>query len=118
MQKLLNTIFKLHLVLAIFIGLQGRVLVRYANAFMHKGNNSELSFTKASEVRTTIVHCKLQCFAQKFQQVILPFVAFHSDIPVPTPVVLLYHSVVTTRCQPGYKLRQLPLRAPPFSEQV
>jgi hypothetical protein len=71
MKKNLHTALELLLVLLIFTGLQGRVIIRYA-AFFHKNVQSEAGSVKGKHVRTAIVHCKLQCYTQRFHPVAVP----------------------------------------------
>jgi hypothetical protein len=65
LKKKLNTALKLVLVFLIFIGLQGRVIVRYTESF-HKRFHTETSSAKGMRVASTIIHCKLQCYTQQF----------------------------------------------------
>src|SRR5882757_11247385 len=74
MKKALHAILKLLLVLAIFLGLQGRVLVRYAEIF-HKNHKNELLNSGINKVKAGIIHCKLQCYTQHFQVLDIPLVA-------------------------------------------
>ncbi len=71
MKKLLHNILKLLLVLLIFTGLQGRVLVRYA-IFFNKNVSTEASHSKDVHVRAGIIHCKLQSYTQQFRHSALP----------------------------------------------
>jgi hypothetical protein len=112
MKNALHTILKLLLVLAIFLGLQGRVLVRYAEIF-HKHNKNELVNLGLTKVKAGIVHCKLQCYTQHFQELDLPIIAFF--------FFLIAVSLVTDPLYISFKeklpitgsVRLLPLRAPP-----
>lgn len=71
MKKLLHNILKLLLVFLIFIGLQGRVLVRYA-IFFNQNVSTEASYSKYVHVRAGIIHCKLQSYTQQFRHSTLP----------------------------------------------
>ncbi|WP_413666476.1 hypothetical protein ACEN9X_18260 [Mucilaginibacter sp. Mucisp86] len=71
MKKLLHNILKLLLIALIFIGLQGRVLVRYA-VFFNKNVSTEASHSKGIHVRAGIIHCKLQSYTQQFRHFALP----------------------------------------------
>jgi hypothetical protein len=111
-KKTLRTILKLLLVLTIFLGLQGRVLMRYAEIF-HKNHKNELVHTGTTKVKAGIVHCKLQCYTQHFQVLDIPLIAFlFSLITAPLIVNLLYISF-KEKLLTADSVRLLPLRAPP-----
>lgn len=71
LKHILHTIMKLFLILLIFGGLQGRVLVRYAEVFNPKRGH-ETYTQKGTSVQAEIVHCKLQCFTEQFHSMALP----------------------------------------------
>ncbi len=112
MKKTLRTILKLLLVLTIFLGLQGRVLMRYAEIF-HKNHKNELVQSGTTKVKAGIVHCKLQCYTQHFQVLDIPLIAFlFSLITAPLVTDLLYISF-KEKLLIADSVRLLPLRAPP-----
>ncbi len=114
MKKKLHIIFKLLIVFLIFTGLQGRVIVRYAE-FLNKTFKSEISSSKGIHVRAAIIHCKLQCYTQKFQPIAVPLaVALLSFALV---FIIIYRVYIPFQ---GYlvlvnPVPLLPLRAPPVS---
>lgn len=111
MKKALRSILKFLLVLAIFLGLQGRVLVRYAEMF-HKNQTKELAHSTTIKIKAGIIHRKLQCYTQHF---------YALDIP---PVANFFSLITALVTGPPYipfreklcladPIRLLPLRAPP-----
>jgi hypothetical protein len=112
MKKALHSILKLLLVLAIFLGLQGRVLVRYAEG-LHKNQKKELAHSATTKIKAGIVHRNLQCYTQHFQELAIPPVAnFYSLITATLvtapPYILFKEKLCLTD-----PVRLLPLRGPP-----
>ncbi|MDB5286692.1 MAG: hypothetical protein JWR05_1641 [Mucilaginibacter sp.] len=112
MKVALHTILKLLLIITIFLGLQGRVLVRYAE-ILHKNHKNELVNSETTKVKAGIVHCKLQFYTQHFQEPGLPLIAFFFIfITVSLVTNLLYISFKEKLSITG-SVQLLPLRAPP-----
>jgi hypothetical protein len=113
-KKKLHNVLKLLLVFLIFTGLQGRVIIRYAEC-LNKNLKSEISSTKGIHVRAAIIHCKLQCYTQKFQPIAVPpAVALLSFVLIFIVIIRVYvpfreHLVLVN------PVPLLPLRAPPVS---
>jgi hypothetical protein len=115
MKKALHAILKFLLVLAIFLGLQGRVLVRYAEIFS-KNHKNELANSGINKVKAGIVHCKLQCYTQHFQVLDVPLIVFFLSL-----IILIAASLIIDLPYILFKeklcladpVRLLPLRAPP-----
>jgi hypothetical protein len=115
MKKALHAILKLLLVLAIFLGLQGRVLVRYAEIF-HKNHKNELVNSGINKVKAGIIHCKLQCYTQHFQVLDIPLVAFFFSLItlIATSLIIeLFYIPFKEKLSLADPVRLLPLRAPP-----
>jgi len=110
MKKAFHTALKLLLVLVIFLGLQGKVIIRYLEIFHHK---TEQVHSEATKVKARVIHCKLQCYTQHFQALDIPLIAFLLSF--------IAASVIINRLYLPYKekhflaglVRLLPLRAPP-----
>ncbi|WP_160292093.1 hypothetical protein [Pedobacter lusitanus] len=114
MQKLVNTLIKFNLILAIVLGLQGRVIARYADAFFHKGASTEIGTLKTPMCRAKVMHLRLLCFEQDFL-LTEPPVALTTILTPPSLVVVqAYQVLYTTKSLSGHELRLLPLRAPPY----
>jgi hypothetical protein len=112
MKKNLHTVLKLLLVLAIFLGLQGRVLVRYAEG-LHKNQKKELAHSANTKIKAGIVHRNLQCYTQHFQELAIPPIAnFFSLITAPLLTGPPYIPFREKLCLAD-PVRLLPLRAPP-----
>jgi len=113
MKKILHITLKLLLVFLIFIGLQGKVLVRYAEIF-NKSRKSEITHQEKAHVKVRIIHCKLQCYTQHFQTLHTPAIAFLFTLLIASIIAaqLLYipHKEKFSTSEP---VRLLPLRAPP-----
>jgi hypothetical protein len=115
MKKALHAILKLLLVLAIFLGLQGRVLVRYAEIF-HKYHKNELVNSGTAKLKAGIIHCKLQCYTQHFRVLDIPLVACLFSL-----ITLIAASIIIDLIYVPFKeklsladpVRLLPLRGPP-----
>lgn len=114
MKKALYTILKLLLVLSIFLGLQGKVIIRYLEIF-HKNNKSEMVHPDAARVKRAIIHCKLQCYTRHFQ-------ALDAPTPVASLLLLLIIPLLITnllyisfeeKLSLADPIPLLPLRAPP-----
>ena len=112
MKKALHAILKLLLVLAIFLGLQGRVLVRYAEIF-NKKHKSELVQSGIAKVKAGIIHCKLQCYTQHFQVLDLPLIAFIFSLITASLITDLLYISFKEKLSIAGSVRLLPLRAPP-----
>ncbi|QNK61584.1 hypothetical protein H7F33_13580 [Pedobacter sp. PAMC26386] len=115
-RNLVNTLLKLLLIVVIVFGLQGRVIVRYADAFFHKGASTEQEGgMKTPTCRAKVVHCRLLCFEQDFQVITLPPAAFRLNLTPPSLVVVqAYQVLCTTKSLSGHEFRLLSLRAPPY----
>lgn len=115
MQKAINLLIKINLILVIILGLHGRVIARYADAFFHKGASTEIGTLKTPMCRAKVIHCRLLCFEEDFQPVILPSAEFKIDLIPPVLVVVqAYQVLYTTKSLSGHEFRLLPLRAPPY----
>ncbi|HWZ16399.1 MAG TPA: hypothetical protein VNW95_14260 [Mucilaginibacter sp.] len=112
MKKAFRSILKFLLVLAIFLGLQGRVLVRYAEIF-HKSDKRELTHSTTAKVKAGVIHRKLQCYTQHFHALDIP--------PVATTISLITATTIAAPIYIPFKkelckvdpVPLLPLRAPP-----
>lgn len=116
MKKALHAILKLLLVLTIFLGLQGRVLVRYAEIILHKNHKNELVNSGINKVKAGIVHCKLQCYTQHFRVLDIPLVAclFSLIILIAASLIIdLIYIPLTEKLSLADPVRLLPLRGPP-----
>lgn len=115
MQKAVNILIKIILMLVIIFGLNGRVIARYADGFFHKGASTEIGNLKTPMCRAKVMHCRLLCFEEDFQHVILPPANFKIDLVPPVLVVVqAYQVLYTTKSLNGHEFRLLPLRAPPY----
>lgn len=112
MKKAQHAIWKLLLVLTIFLGLQGRVLARYAEIF-HKTHKNEQIHSEATKLKTGIVHCKLQCYTQHFQGLDIPIIAFLFFLSTASVIIDLLYTSFKEKRSPTGSFRLLPLRAPP-----
>ena len=114
LQKMVNTLLKIQLILVIVFGLQGRMIARYADAFFHKGASTEIGNLKTPMCRAKVVHLRLLCFEQDFQ-ITEPPAAFQINLVPPSLVVVpAYQVLYTTKSLSGHEFRLLPLRAPPY----
>ncbi len=113
MKKAFHTILKLLLVLVIFLGLQGKVIIRYLEIF-HKNHKSEIVHSGAVRVKNAIIHCKLQCFTRHFQVLDSPVSPFLLILIVTASLItdLLYISF-KEKLAFADSVQLLPLRAPP-----
>jgi hypothetical protein len=112
MKKALHTTLKLLLVLTIFLGLQGRVLMRYAEIF-NKNHKNELVHSETTKVKANIVHCKLQCYTQHFKLLSIPAKTFFSTLNEPLLVFEQVYIPLLENLNFNPPVRLLPLRAPP-----
>jgi len=112
LKKALHITLKLLLVFALFLGLQGRVLVRYVEIF-HKNHSSELVHSGITKIRAGIVHCKLQCYTQHFQTLNTPEKAFFCTPEVPFLISKQLYFHIHENLSFAPPIRLLPLRAPP-----
>jgi len=112
MKKVLHITLKLLLVFLIFTGLQGRVLVRYAEIF-NKSHENEITNTGKAHLEAGIIRCKLQCYTKQFQRLHVPVAALLFTL-IKTPVItrVLYVPFKEKFSTAG-PVRLLPLRAPP-----
>jgi hypothetical protein len=113
MKKTLHTIFKLLLVFTIFLGLQGRVLIRYAEIF-HIKHKSELTHSGVIKLKADIVHCKLQCYTQHFQVLDIPVIPFFFSLITASLIIDLLYIPFKEKLSIADSIRLLPLRAPPI----
>jgi len=112
MKKIFHAILKFLLVLAIFSGLQGRVIVRYIE-IAHQIHKSEIAHSAKPQVKAAIVHCKLQCYTRYFQ-LLHPPIASLLLILIALPVTAgLFYLPFKEDFVAVYPIRLLPLRAPP-----
>lgn len=115
MKKTLHAILKLLLVLTIFLGLQGRVLVRYAEIF-HKYHKNELINSGTAKVKAGIIHCKLQCYTQHFRVLDIPFVTCLLSVIAliaASLIIDLFYISFKEKFSVADPVRLLPLRGPP-----
>ncbi|MDB5124871.1 MAG: hypothetical protein JWP94_3000 [Mucilaginibacter sp.] len=112
MKKALRSVLKFLLVLAIFLGLQGRVLVRYAEIFQ-KNHKSELTHSTTTKVKAGIIHRKLQCYTQHFQALDIPPIANFFSLITATLVTGPSYIPFKEKLCLADPIRLLPLRAPP-----
>jgi hypothetical protein len=114
MKKAFHTILKLLLVLVIFLGLQGKVIIRYLEIY-HKNHKIEQAQSEATKVKSAIIHCKLQCYTQHFQTLDIPLIAFlFSFITALVVIKRLYLPFFKEKHSLTSSVRLLPLRAPPI----
>ena len=92
MKKVLHTTLKLLLVFLIFAGLQGMVLVRYAEIF-NKNHKSEITHPEKVHLKAGIIHCKLQCYTRDFQTLYAPVTAFLFTLIIAT--IITRHLIYT-----------------------
>jgi hypothetical protein len=112
MKKPLHTILKLLLILAIFLGLQGKVIIRYLEIF-HKTHKSEIVGSDATQVRKAIIYCKLQCYTRQFQALAAPDATLFLILIGAVLVTDLLYIPVKEKLSVADSIRLLPLRAPP-----
>jgi hypothetical protein len=112
MKNVLHNILKLLLVITIFLGLQGRVLVRYAQIF-HKNHKNELVNSAITNVKAGIVHCKLQCYTKHFQVLDISLIAFFFFLITVALVTNLFYISFKEKLSITGPVLLLPLRAPP-----
>ena len=112
MKKALHIISKLLLILAIFLGLQGKVIIRYLEIF-HKNHKSEIVHSNVTRVKKAVIHRNLQCYTRHFQVLNAPVAALLLILIVASLITdLLYISLKETLFVAD-PVRLLPLRAPP-----
>ncbi len=112
MKKVLHTILKLLLTLVIFLGLQGKVIIRYS-AIFHKNHRSELVHSNTTRVKNAIIHCKLQCYTRHFHVLdVVPVATFLCILIIALSRDLLY-IFFKEKLFLADSIRLLPLRAPP-----
>jgi hypothetical protein len=116
MKKAFNTILKLLLVLAIFLGLQGKVIVRYTEVF-NQNHKSEIAHSGKTRVKAAIIHCKLQCYTRHFQSLHPPLASLLRILIVAPVIAGLLYIPFKEDFIAVCPIRLLPLRAPPFSDQ-
>ncbi|WP_426670430.1 hypothetical protein ACPPVU_04120 [Mucilaginibacter sp. McL0603] len=112
MKKAFHTILKFLLVLVIFLGLQGRVIIRYLEIF-HKNHKTEQVHSETTRVRAGIIHCKLQCYTQHFQALDIPLIAFLFSFITASFVINRFYLPFKEKHFLTGSVRLLPLRAPP-----
>ena len=112
MKKTVHTILRLLLVFVIFLGLQGRVLMRYAEIFQ-KNHKSELVHTEVTKVKAGIHHCKLQCYTKHFQVLDTPFAALLFTLITASLITDLLYIFLNGKLPIAGSIRLLPLRGPP-----
>ena len=112
MKKVLHITLKLLLISLIFVGLQGRVLVRYAEIF-NKGHNSEITHPEKAHLNAGIIYCKLQCYTQNFQRLHVPVAALLFTLIIAPIITWLLYLPFKESFSTAGTVRLLPLRAPP-----
>jgi hypothetical protein len=112
MKKALHIIPKLLLVLVIFLGLQGKVLVRYTELF-HQNHKSEVAHSGNPRVKAQIIHCKLQCYTRHFQTLHPPLVSILFILIIAPVIAGLHYLFFKEDFPAAHPIRLLPLRAPP-----
>jgi hypothetical protein len=112
MKKILHITLKLLLVSLIFIGLQGRVLVRYAEIF-NKSHKSEIAHPEKAHLNAGIIHCKLQCYTQHFQKLHVPVTALLFTLIIAPIITWLLYIPFKEKFSLTDSVRLRPLRAPP-----
>jgi hypothetical protein len=112
MKNIFHTALRLLLVLAIFLGLQGKVIIRYAEIF-HKNQKSEVAHSGEARVKARVIHCNLQCYTKHFQARNLPLIAFFFSFIDASIIVDLIYISFGENFSIVYPIRLLPLRAPP-----
>ena len=111
MKKALHTILKLLLVCTIFLGLQGKVIIRYLE-FFHKNPESEILHSDVACVKNFIPCCKLQCFTRYFKLLNTPIAALLLIFIIDYLIndLLFFKEKLSI----ADSIRLLRLRAPPF----
>jgi len=112
MKKILHSTLKLLLVSLIFLGLQGRVLQRYAEIFK-KSLESETTHPEKAHVNDSAVYCKLQCYTQHFQRLHVPVAALLFTLIIAPVITRLLYVPFKEKFSTTGTVRLLPLRAPP-----
>ncbi|MDB5023241.1 MAG: hypothetical protein JWP78_996 [Mucilaginibacter sp.] len=113
MKKVLHSLLKLLLALVIFLGLQGRVIIRYSEIF-HKNQKSELMHSEATGFKEAISHCKLQCYTTYFRYLdVVPLVTFLLISIIGFLSHDLLYIFFKKKLFLADLIRLLPLRAPP-----
>ncbi|MDB5142340.1 MAG: hypothetical protein JWQ66_1053 [Mucilaginibacter sp.] len=113
MKKILHITLKLLLVSLIFIGLQGKVLVRYAEIF-NKNHKSEITHPEKAHLKASIIHCKLQCYTQHFQKLHVPVAALLFTLIIAPIITRPRYIPLKEKFSTAGPVRLLPLRAPPI----
>lgn len=113
MKKTLRTILKFLLVLSIFLGLQGRVLARYAES-LHKNQKKEPAHLTVTKIKAGVVHRNLQCYTQHFNTLNIPPIASSFSFITATSVTYLPYIPFKEKLCLADPVRLLPLRAPPL----
>ena len=112
MKSTFHIILKLLLVLAIFLGLQGKVVVRYAEIF-HQNHQSGITHSAKTQVKASIIHCKLQCYTRHFQALNVPVAALLLAFTMALLMATLLYKPFKEKSHAIYRVRLIPLRAPP-----
>jgi len=112
MKKVLHITLKLLLVSLISVGLQGRVLERYAEIFK-KNHESEITHPGKAHFTDSIVYCKLQCYTQHFQRLHVPIAALLFTLIIAPVITRLLYIPFREKISTTGPIRLLPLRAPP-----
>jgi hypothetical protein len=112
MKKALYTTLKLLLILAIFLGLQGKVIIRYLEIF-HKNHKSEIVPSNVTRVKKAVIYCKLQCYTRHFQVLDAPGAKLLLILIVASLITDLLYISLKEKLFVADPVRLLPLRAPP-----
>jgi hypothetical protein len=112
MKKVLHITLKLLLATLIFIGLQGRVLVRYVEIF-NKNHPSEITHPEKAHLNASIIHCKLQCYARDLHKLSAPVAALLFILIITPVITWLLYIPLKEKSPTAGQVRLLPLRAPP-----
>jgi hypothetical protein len=112
LKKAFHSTIKLLLIFTIFIGLQGRVIVRYLET-LHENQECETGYAGIATIKAAVVYCNLQCYARDFKVLDKPGAAFLSTFIIPVLVseraVLFLKEKSSSLSLPRLSL----LRAPP-----
>ena len=112
MKKAFHTTIKLLLIFTIFIGLQGKVIIRYLE-ISHKNEKSETAHSGVARVKKAVIHCNLQCYTRDFKVLDTPGATLLMILIFTTLVTDLPNIFFAEKPFLASSVRLLSLRAPP-----
>jgi hypothetical protein len=111
-KKAFHTTIKLLLILTIFIGLQGKVIIRYLEV-LQKNHESEIAHSGVAGVKKAVIHCNLQCYTRTFKVLDTPGATLLLILIITTLIADLPNIFFGEKLSLADSVRLLPLRAPP-----